>query len=88
MSTPYSHRVPEAPSESTATALLPHCPPLDAPDMHPPTCRAHSEQSRPIRTSSAARADAIGKKGTHSDSRLVSAESELGTLPFSELLKR
>jgi hypothetical protein len=40
LSTPYSHRVPEVPYESTATALRPHRPRSMPLDMHPPTCRA------------------------------------------------
>ena len=56
-----SYGVPEVPSESTATALLPHCP-LDALDMHSPLPRARSSADRSD-TSSAARANAVGRRG-------------------------
>jgi hypothetical protein len=57
-----SHRVPEVPSESTATALLPHrTAPLDAPDMRPRHA-ACSEQSRPIRRTSTGLARAVGSR--------------------------
>jgi hypothetical protein len=73
------------PSESTATALLPQPPPLDAPDMHPPTCRAlGAEPTDPTPHQPHARTP-WQEGGTHSCTRLVSAESELGTLPVSVL---
>jgi hypothetical protein len=40
LSTPKSHRMPRVPSESTATALLPHRPRSMPPTCIPPTCRA------------------------------------------------
>ncbi len=86
MSTPQSHRVPEVPSESTATALLPH-----RPRSMPPTCTprhaARSEQSRPIPTLLGRTRKRRWKEGgTHRTKRLMSAESELGTLPVSSFL--
>ncbi len=84
LSTPQSHRVPEVPSESTATALLPH-----RPRSMPRTCiprhAAHSDQ--PDR-SDPPRPHAQQEGGTHRTESLVSAESELGKLPFSLLLLR
>jgi hypothetical protein len=68
---------PRPPLRVPQQALLPHrppqCPRHASPDM--PRC---SEQSRPIRQQGA----------THRFSRLVSADSELGTLPVSSLLLR
>jgi hypothetical protein len=62
---------------------------LGAPDMHPPTCRALGAEPIDPTLLGRTRASAGGKKGaTHSSSRLVSAESELGTLPVSLLLSR
>ncbi len=59
-----SHRACPRTALSTATALLPsrraRCPIHASPGI-----AAHSEQCRPIRPSSAARANAIGKKRTH-----------------------
>ena len=84
LSTPQSHGVQGSPLRAPQEALLPQ-----HPGSMPPTCiprhAARSEQSRPIRPSSAARA---ARRGTHSCTRLVSAESELGKLPVSLLLLR
>ncbi len=53
---------------------------LDAPDM--PRARSRAERSDPPRLHAQALRD---EGGTHSEYRLVSAESELGTLPVSAL---
>jgi hypothetical protein len=88
LSTPQSHRVLEVSSQITATSPAAAPPPLDAPDMHPPTCRAarsRADRSDPPRPQAQA---PWQEEGTHSHVSLVSAESELGTLPFSLLLLR
>ncbi len=89
LSTPQSRGVPRVPSESTATALLPHRSRSMPLVMHPPTCRAlGAEPTDPSQHQPHARQRHRQEGGTHSDLRLVSAESELGTLPFSVLLRR
>jgi hypothetical protein len=64
LSTPQSHRVSEVPSESTATALRPPPSPLDAPNMHPPTCRAARSRADRSDPTLAARAQApLARRG-------------------------
>jgi hypothetical protein len=85
LSTPLVHgvqgsplRVPQQPCCRTA--------PLDAPHMPPPTCRSPCARGRADRSDphiSRTRKRRGKKRATHSSSRLVSAESELGTLPVS-----
>jgi len=76
-------------SESTATSPAAAPPALDAPNMHPPTCRALGAQpTDPTPPRPHAQKYHRHAGGTHSSARLVSAESELGTLPVSELLLR
>jgi hypothetical protein len=71
-------RVPQQPCCRTV--------PFDAPDMHPPTCCAlGAEPTDPTRVSYT-RKRRWQDRSTHSDSRLISAESELGKLPVSLLL--
>jgi hypothetical protein len=57
-------------------------------DMPPPTCRALGAEPTVPTHISRTRKRRWRKGGTHSAKRLVSADSELGTLPVSELLKR
>ena len=88
LSTPQSHRVPEVPSESTATALLPH-----RPRSMPPTCIPRHAALLGAEPTDPALLGCTCKRrwqegGTHSNARLVSAESELGTLPVSALWVR
>ena len=77
------------PSESTATGLEPHHT-HDVSDMHrrlrrSPRARSRADRSDPPRP----QAQTLrGEGGTHRHARFVSAESELGTLPFSLLFWR
>ena len=81
MSTPFSHRVQGSPLRAPQQALLPHRPPLDAPDMHPPTCRAlGAEPTDPTLLGHTHRNAGGNKGGTHRNESVVSA---LGTLPVS-----
>ena len=85
LSTPYSHRVPEVPSESTATALLPHRPPSMPTTCTPPTCPVLGAEPADPTLLGRTRKRRWQEGGTYKNARLVSAESELGTLPVSEL---
>ena len=77
-------------AKSTEKALLPHRP-HDAPNMHRRLCcssraRSRADRSDPHRPHAQMPLARMG--GTHSCVRLMSAESELGTLPVSVLLLR
>jgi hypothetical protein len=77
------------PSESTATALLPHRPhsmPQTCTPQHAAHTRSRADRSDPPRPHAQKRRWQQG--GTHSCPRLMSAESQLGTLPVSVLLLR
>ncbi len=75
--------MPEVPSKSTATGPAAAPPPLDAPDRHPPTCRAvGAEPTHPFLLGRARKHRWL-EGGTHRNASSVSAESELGTLPVS-----
>ncbi len=67
-------------------AAAPHR--LDAPDMHPPTCRTlGAEPTDPTLLGHTCKRR-WQEGGTHSCANLVSAENELGTLPVSLLSLR
>jgi hypothetical protein len=75
--------MPEVPFETTATGLATASPLLDTPDMHPPTCRAvGAEPTHPTLLGRTCKRRWL-EGGTHRHVSLVSAESELGTLPVS-----
>ena len=69
------------PSESTTTALLRH-----RPGSMPKTCRARGAEPTDPTLLGRTRKRRWHEGGTHSHERLMSAESELGTLPVSALL--
>ncbi len=88
LSTPQSHRVPHGPLGEHCNSPAAAPPLLDAPDMHPPTWRALGAEPTdpdPPRPHTCKRRVTRGK---HSSVSLVSAESELGTLPVSALWRR
>ena len=58
-------------------------PPLNAPDMHPPTCRALAAEPSDPTLLGRTRKRNWQEGGTYSEVSLVSTESELGTLPVS-----
>jgi hypothetical protein len=74
------------PSESTATSPAAAPPRLDAPDMHPPTCRALGAEPTDPNVLGRTRKRRWQEGGTYRCARLVSVESELGTPPVSLLL--
>ncbi len=76
------------PSGSTATALRPHRPPRCPSHAFPDMSRTRSRADRSDPPRPHARKRRWQEGGTHRNARLMSAESELGTLPFSELLWR
>jgi hypothetical protein len=76
----------KVPCESTATGLEPHRP-HGASDTHrrlcgSPRARSRADRSDPPRPHAQT---PLARGGTHSDVRLMNAESQLGTLPFSAL---
>jgi hypothetical protein len=73
-------RVPQQPCCRTV--------PFDAPDMHPSTCRALGAEPTDPTLLGRTRKRPWQEEGTHSDSRLMSAESELGKLPVSAFWPR
>ena len=76
--------MPEVRFETTATGPAAAPPPLDAPDMHPPTCRAvGAEPTDPTLLGRTRKRRWQNQGHAHKNNSLVSAESELGTLPVS-----
>jgi hypothetical protein len=86
--TPQSHRVPHGPLREYRNGPAAAPPPLDAPDMHPPTCRALGAVPTDPTLLGRTRKRRWQEEATHSDVSVVSAESELGTLPVSVVLLR
>ncbi len=82
--------MPEVPSESTATALLPHRPRSMAQDMQctPDMPRALGAEPTDPTLIGRTLKRRWHEGGTHRSLSLLSAESELGTLPFSVFLLR
>jgi hypothetical protein len=86
LSTPQSHCVqgfpPRVPQQAFCRTAIARCPRHASPDM--PRARSRADRSDPPRPHTQKRRWQEG--GAHSVRSFVSAESELGTLPFSLLL--
>jgi hypothetical protein len=88
LSTPYSHRGQGSRLRAPQQALLSHRPRSMPPTCIPPTCCALGAEPTDPTLLGRTRKRCWQEGGKHSLSRLVSAESELGTLPVSLLLQR